>query len=109
MQNELNDNIDVCTDSLRRHNKVINGKLRSLMTTMNDQAEQILEDKENNWMPLMTVQKHHHVAGYISCYTADCFLSDYPEGPAWEAEDQQNVGGNHRAECCIAANAQQII
>lgn len=46
MQNELNDNIDVCTDSLRRHNKVINGKLRSLMTTMNDQAEQILEDKE---------------------------------------------------------------
>ena len=46
MQNELNDNIDVCTDSLRRHNKVINGKLRSLMTTMNDQAEQILEEKE---------------------------------------------------------------
>lgn len=46
MQDKLNDNIDICTDSLRRHNRVINGKLRSLMTTMNDQAEQILEEKE---------------------------------------------------------------
>ena len=45
MQEERLEAIDTFTDSLRHHNKALNRKLRTLITTMNDQTERVLEAK----------------------------------------------------------------
>lgn len=46
IQAERQEAIDNYTDSLRSHNKELNRKLRTLITTMHDQTERILIEKE---------------------------------------------------------------
>lgn len=46
IQEERQETIDTYTDSLRRHNKALNRKLRNLIATMNGQTERILAEKE---------------------------------------------------------------
>ena len=46
MQEERQETIDTYTDSLRRHNKALNRKLRNLIATMDGQTERILTEKE---------------------------------------------------------------
>lgn len=46
MQEERQETIDTYADSLRRHNKALNRKLRNLIATMDEQTERILTEKE---------------------------------------------------------------
>lgn len=46
MQEERQETIDTYADSLRRHNKALNRKLRTLIATMDEQTERILTEKE---------------------------------------------------------------
>lgn len=46
MQEERQETIDTYADSLRRHNKALNRKLRNLIATMDGQTERILTEKE---------------------------------------------------------------
>ena len=46
IQEERQETIDTYTDSLRRHNKALNRKLRNLIATMNGQTERISAEKE---------------------------------------------------------------
>lgn len=46
MQEERQEAIDTYADSLRRHNKALNRKLRTLIATMDEQTERILTEKE---------------------------------------------------------------
>lgn len=46
MQKERQETIDTYADSLRRHNKALNRKLRNLIATMDGQTERILTEKE---------------------------------------------------------------
>ncbi len=48
MQEERQETIDTYADSLRRHNKALNRKLRTLIATMDDQTERILTEKEQH-------------------------------------------------------------
>lgn len=48
MQEERQDAIDTYADSLCRHNKVLNRKLRTLINTMNNQTERVLEAKSRH-------------------------------------------------------------
>lgn len=48
MQEERQEAIDTYADSLRRHNKTLNRKLRTLIATMDDQTERILTEKEHH-------------------------------------------------------------
>lgn len=46
MQEERQKNVDIYMDNLRNHNKELNQKLRTLITTMDDQTERVLTEKE---------------------------------------------------------------
>ena len=48
MQEERQETIDTYADSLRRHNKALNRKLRTLIATMDEQTERILTEKEQH-------------------------------------------------------------
>lgn len=48
MQEERQETIDTYADNLRRHNKALNRKLRTLIATMDDQTERILTEKEQH-------------------------------------------------------------
>ena len=48
IQEERQEAIDTYTDSLRNHNKELNRKLRTLINTMNEQTEQVLEAKSRH-------------------------------------------------------------
>lgn len=48
MQEERQETIDTYADSLHRHNKALNRKLRTLIATMDDQTERILTEKEQH-------------------------------------------------------------
>lgn len=48
MQEERQETIDTYADSLRRHNKALNHKLRTLIATMDEQTERILTEKEQH-------------------------------------------------------------
>ena len=48
MQEERQETIDTYADSLRRHNKALNRKLRTLIATMDDRTEHILTEKEHH-------------------------------------------------------------
>lgn len=48
MQEERQETIDTYADSLRRHNKALNRKLRTLIATMDDRTERILTEKEQH-------------------------------------------------------------
>ena len=48
MQEERQETIDTYADSLRRHNKALNRKLRTLIATMDEQTERILTEKEHH-------------------------------------------------------------
>ncbi len=46
MQEERQKNVDIYMDNLRNYNKELNQKLRTLITTMDDQTERVLTEKE---------------------------------------------------------------
>lgn len=48
IQEERQETIDTYADSLRRHNKALNRKLRTLIATMDEQTERILTEKEQH-------------------------------------------------------------
>lgn len=48
MQEERQRSIDLYADSLRSHNRDLNRKLRVLITSMNEQAERVLQAKEHH-------------------------------------------------------------
>lgn len=48
MQEERQEAIAIYTDSLRKHNKTLNRKLRTLINTMNNQTERVLEAKSRH-------------------------------------------------------------
>lgn len=78
MQEERQEAVDTYADSLCHHNKVLNRKLRTLINTMNNQTEHVLEAKSRHLQDSYNRSTH----GTDSfCHRASRhFLPDYTEG-----------------------------